>query len=428
MAAGALGEAAQGGALAAQRDEVGAGEAQPVEPRADGPQLTAEPPRVQPGDLDARGDHAGGHRIVVQDGAHPCAVPVVEEPRSGDTKHPPTMPDARPGAHDGIRRRVRQPTVTWGLALALDRLGDLHRLLDQGLDDRVLRHGLDDLALDEDLALAVAGGHPEVGLAGLPRAVHHAAHDGDAQRHLHAGEPGGDLVGELVDVDLGAPARRAGDDLQLARPQVERLQDLRADLDLLDRRRGERDADRVADALPQQRPERHRRLDRALERRAGLGDAEVQRVVAGLGEQLVGADHDDRVVVLDRDLDVVEVVLGEQARLPQRRLDERLRRGLAVLLHEPLVERAGVDADPDRGAVVLRGGRDLLDLVVELADVARVHPHRRAAGLDRGEDVLGLEVDVGDHRDLRLPRDRRAARRRRPGWGRRRARCRSRPR
>ena len=54
----------------------------------------------------------------------------------------------------------------------------------------------------------------------------------------------------------------------------------------------------------------------------------------------------------------------------------------------------------------LRGGRDLLDLVVELADVARVHPHRGAAGLDRGEDVLGLEVDVGDHRDLRLARDR----------------------
>ena len=57
-------------------------------------------------------------------------------------------------------------------------------------------------------------------------------------------------------------------------------------------------------------------LDRALERRAGLGDAEVQRPVAALGEQLVGAHHDDRVVVLDRDLEVVEVVLLEQARLP----------------------------------------------------------------------------------------------------------------
>src|SRR5665647_3377595 len=29
----------------------------------------------------------------------------------------------------------------------------------------------------------------------------------------------------------------------------------------------------------------------------------------------------------------------------------------------------------------------------------RVNPNRSAAGVDRGEDVLGLEVDVGDDRD-----------------------------
>ena len=119
-------------------------------------------------------------------------------------------------------------------------------------------------------------------------------------------------------------------------------------------------------------------------------------------EQLVGPDHHDRVVVLDRDLEVVEVVLLEQRRLPDRRLDERLGRRLAVLLEQPRVERAGVDTDPDRDAGVLGGGRDLADLVVELADVAGVHANCRAAGVDRREDVLRLEMDVGDHRDLRV--------------------------
>ena len=47
-------------------------------------------------------------------------------------------------------------------------------------------HGLDDLALDEDLALAVARGDPEVGLARLAGTVDHAAHHRDPQRHLHA--------------------------------------------------------------------------------------------------------------------------------------------------------------------------------------------------------------------------------------------------
>ncbi len=158
--------------------------------------------------------------------------------------------------------------------------------------------------------------------------------------------------------------------------------------------------------LRQQRAERGRALDRALERRAGLGDAEVQRPVAAGGEHLVGLHHHDRVVVLDRDLEVVEVVLLEQRRLPDRGLDERLRRGLAVLLEQPLVEAAGVDADPDRRTAVLGGLRDLLDLVVELADVARVDAYGGAAGVDGGEDVLRLEVDVGDHRDLRVLRDR----------------------
>src|SRR5262249_15612559 len=68
----------------------------------------------------------------------------------------------------------------------------------------------------------------------------------------------------------------------------------------------------------------------------------------------------------------------------------------------PLVQRAGVYADADRYARGARGGGDLLHLVVELPDVARVDADGRAARVDRGEDVLGLEVDVGDDRDLRL--------------------------
>ena len=116
---------------------------------------------------------------------------------------------------------------------------------------------------------------------------------------------------------------------------------------------------RIVSPMPwrEQRTEGDRRLDRALERRTGLGDAEVQRPVAALGEQLVGLHHHDRVVVLDRDLEVVEVVLLEQRRLPDGRLDERLGRGLAVLLQQPLVERPRVDADPDRRTAVLGGLR-----------------------------------------------------------------------
>jgi hypothetical protein len=98
-------------------------------------------------------------------------------------------------------------------------------------------------------------------------------------------------------------------------------------------------------------------------------------------------------------------VLGEQARLPQRRLGQRLRGGLAVLVHQPLVQAARVDADADRDARRTGGLGDLAHAAVEFLDVAGVYPHRGAPRVDGGEDVLGLEVDVGDDRDLAVPGD-----------------------
>lgn len=130
----------------------------------------------------------------------------------------------RVSADDDVRRSGR------GVGLSCDAVG----LFDESLDDHGLGHGLDDLALDEDLALAVAAGHTEVGLTGFTGTIDDAAHDGDAQRNFHAFETGRDLVRQGVDVDLGASAGRAGDDLELAWLEVEALQDLVADLDLFD--------------------------------------------------------------------------------------------------------------------------------------------------------------------------------------------------
>ena len=179
------------------------------------------------------------------------------------------------------------------------------------------------------------------------------------------------------------------------------------DLDLLDRRGRERDPDRVADALAEQRAEGDGGLDGALERRSGLGDAEVQRVVARLAEQLVRPDHDHRVVVLDEILKSRKPCSSN--RLASHSADSTSASGVALpylassrLSSEPALTPIRIEVPRSRGR---RG--DLLHLVVEGADVARVDPDGRAAGVDRGEDVLGLEVDVGDHRDLRLVRDRR---------------------
>ena len=81
----------------------------------------------------------------------------------------------------------------------------------------------------------------------------------------------------LDDVDLGAPAGRARDHVGAARAQAERGEDLPGDPHLFDRIAGERHAQRVADALREQRPDADGALDRPAPQRAGLGDADVQR-------------------------------------------------------------------------------------------------------------------------------------------------------
>ena len=129
----------------------------------------------------------------------------------------------------------------------------------------------------------------------------------------------------------------------------------------------------------------------------GLGHPEVQRMVEGLRRQPVGLDHERHRRGLDRDLDVVEVDLGEVGQLHPGRLDQGLGGGPAEPLVEIGVQRAGVDPDPDGHAPVLGLGGHLLDLV-RLAQVARVEPQALDAGLEGGQRHLVVEVDVGDDR------------------------------
>ena len=100
------------------------------------------------------------------------------------------------------------------------------------------------------------------------------------------------LLGHVDHVDLGPAARRAGDEVEaLSLAQPEDLEQLTPGPGLFDRVGGERVADGVADALGEQGADAGRALDQTGRAAAGLGDAEVQRVVEGLRGQPVRRDH-----------------------------------------------------------------------------------------------------------------------------------------
>src|SRR5438876_3387100 len=91
--------------------------------------------------------------------------------------------------------------------------GEPLRLGHHDLDDAILRDTvLLDLAVHDELAVALPRSDAEVRLASLSGAVHHAAHDGHADGRLEAASLEGlvDLLGQAEDVDLGPSARGAG--------------------------------------------------------------------------------------------------------------------------------------------------------------------------------------------------------------------------
>src|SRR5579862_9410455 len=199
---------------------------------------------------------------------------------------------------DGGRRRLR--------IAALDVVvEDSLELLDEGVAaQRPIQ-----LAIDEDRRDRFLEGarqaDPDVGVLALAGAIDDAAHDRDAHlldawvaglpdRHLVL-QVGLDLLGHHLEEDRRRPtATRAGADLGQEAAQAHRLEDLLGDFDLElsagARLWGERDPDRVADALVEQDRQAGRGRDDPLHGHARLGQAQVERIVGQRGELAVDVD------------------------------------------------------------------------------------------------------------------------------------------
>src|SRR3546814_14479393 len=85
------------------------------------------------------------------------------------------------------------------------------------------------------------------------------------------------------------------------------FQYLAPDADLIDRIGRERNAQRVADARPQQHPDPDRRFHRPADQPTRLGDPQVQRIIAGVGPPLIGGDRKKHVRCLPPALESTEI-------------------------------------------------------------------------------------------------------------------------
>ena len=183
--------------------------------------------------------------------------------------------------------------------------------------------------------------------------------------------------------------------------QAQRLQDLESGLDLLHRVGRQRDPDCVADSGPEQRANADGGFHRAAAQAPGLGNAEMQRVIAGLGQAVIGGDRQENVGGLNADLEFPEVVVFQNPRMVQAAFDHSLWAGLAVTLQQLFLQRAGIDADT-HGTAMVACRLDHLAHPLRLADIAGIDAQAGRARLRRFNGALVVEMDVGDdrHRDI----------------------------
>ena len=257
----------------------------------------------------------------------------------------------------------------------------------------------------ENQADAVTARNAEIGLACLARAVYGAAHHRNLELfavNLHATLL--DLLGNADQVDAGAAAGRARDNVDTVLRTADRLQNRPRRINLLDRIVGQGNADGITYAERQQAADTGRRFDRAHVLGARLGHAEVERIMRLFMRQQVGLHGVRHGRRLDRNADVVKAAVIEQPNMVERGLDHRLGRRAAELLQNVFFHRAGVDADADRD--VPRLGR-LHDRVhaVGAANVAGVKADFIHARLDGGEREPVVKMDIRHDRDGRVGAD-----------------------
>src|SRR5687767_7518286 len=134
---------------------------------------------------------------------------------------------------------------------------------------------------------------------------------------------------------------------------------------------GERDADRIADALVQQNTKTDRRFDGSSKRRACLGDTEMEGIIDFLSHQAIGRDHAIYIGCLQGNYRVAKAKVFENAYMAHAALDHRFRRRRAVLLEQIFLKRTAVHADSDRHLSRFSGPDDLAD-AIDRPDVSRI--------------------------------------------------------
>ena len=118
--------------------------------------------------------------------------------------------------------------------------------------------------------------------------------------------------------------------------QAQRFEHFITNLDLFNRVSRQRYADSVANSCPQQSTHANGRFDGAAGQPAGFGDAQVNGCVGRLGQRVIGGSRQKHIRGFAGDLELVKIVVEQDADVIQPAFDHRIGAGFAVFFQKML--------------------------------------------------------------------------------------------
>ena len=142
---------------------------------------------------------------------------------------------------------------------------------------------------------------------------------------------------------------------------------------------GERDTNRIANTVREQRADTHSTLDSALKTVARLGHSEVDGIghtllLHSLNQQAVGVYHNARIARLHRHHHLIKILATANLQKLHCRANHTLRR-IAPLIKDALCKRTVIDTDAQGYAALAALCDECLQLAVRGAVVTRIDAH-----------------------------------------------------
>ena len=122
----------------------------------------------------------------------------------------------------------------------------------------------------------------------------------------------------------------------------------------------------------------------------------MKGAIYDLGELLIRADRKKNIRGLNRNLELVKIIVLQNPGMVECRFNQGLWTGFGIFFEQMAFQRPGINANAHRASMIARG-LDHLANTFRLANIAGIDPQAGSARLGRLNGTSIMKMNVGDN-------------------------------